>query len=146
MAGKDPYENLLEKIADMIALIQKNEGPPMMQGAVTPQMQKDLERLENSIALFKKIADENLSNAGQSAEEIQKSANDLSRNQQRFLDKSQKLKKELLNLQTTYTMYQQSIEMRDKEPSKKTDKKKFGESRKKKFKRLSGGDKGWMPL
>lgn len=150
MAEKDPNENFLEKIADMLVLIHNNQGKPSTGKNLSPEMDKQLDKLESMMAIYKQITDEALKQCGISPEEIQKKMagpkTDLPLENQKFLEKAGKLEQELNKLKYIYGIHRQAYEMRHAKKGKKGKEKKFGETRKKKFKRLGGGDKGWMPL
>ena len=147
MAEKDPNEHFLEKIANMLDLIQKNQSNPLQGREIPPEIQQDLDKLELMLKIYKDITLEAMAKSDISPEEIQKmSITNLPIEQQKFLKKANRLEMELVNLEAVYGTYRQAFEMKKKKPGKKGTSKKPGETRKKKFKRLSGGDKGWMPL
>ncbi len=146
MTEKDPFDDILEKLADMVGMIQKNQDKPMMSTDPSPAVIKALDKLETYISVFKSVNEEALKSAGLPPDVIkQKIVNadkELPKSTQRFLERSEKLKQDVVKLENFYMVYRHAAEMRKKRQGKGE----FGQGRKKKFKRLSGGDKGWMPL
>jgi hypothetical protein len=150
MAQKDPNDKILEKIADMLVVILDHHGKPFTEKVIPPEIHQELDNLENVMALYKKITEDALMQCGVSPEEVKKRMaapkTDLPLENQRFLERAGKLEMDLVKLEYVYGMYRQAFDMRRGKESKKGKEKKFGDARKKKFKRLGGGDKGWMPL
>lgn len=150
MANKDPKDAFLNKIAAMLDLISKHQGKPFSEKEITPELEKDLEDLQEIMEFYKRVTARAMAKCGIDPDELQKRLAEPKTNfppdQQKFFEKAAKLKYELAKIDYVYSMYRQAYEMRKKKLEKKGEEKKFGQKRKKKFKRLSGGDKGWMPL
>jgi hypothetical protein len=150
MAEKNPFDNILGQISEMLNLIQKNQDKKLSGEGVSPEAEKDLAHLEAILQMYNEVANETLKFQGESpeilAKKIEDKSSEFSREQQKFLKKAENLKKEIFDLQTIYTIPQQPVDTQKKKVAKKSAQKKHGDARKKKFKRLSGGDKGWMPL
>ena len=144
MVDKNPYEKILEQVADLLVMVNKNQGKILDGEELPADIEKQLEDLENDISLFKKITDEALKKCGATDEELLRRIHNPSeisnRKDKRVVKRAGRLREELEQMESGLSMYVRAAKMNKKSSGKK------GRSRKSKFKRLGGDDKGWMPL
>lgn len=144
MPEKNPYENVFNQIADILKIIESNEGKKF-ESELPADIHKRLDEIENHILILKEISDKAFVQAGTSDAEVKKmiaeAASESSRPQvKRLFQMAERLKSEIEKKEINYSV----SEDRRKKKLAPTDQKKTSQQRKKKFKRL-GGD-NWMPL
>ena len=144
MAEKNPFEELMEQLADLLVTLNENQGKILDDKEMPTDIDKQLEELENDINLFVKITDEALKKSGVTEDELIRKIGDPSelrnRRDKRLVERAAILKAELQQMERNLSGYVRGIKMGKKKFGKK------GRKRKSKFKRLGGDDKGWMPL
>ncbi len=141
MTNPDPFDALLDQIADLISLTQKKKGEPLV-GEVDEDTKQQLDLLEQQLEIFRKITDEAIKSSGINEEALEKAIqtppSDFAKKQQRVLERTRKIKAELVNLEQEYDLRGKFQKIHIKKN------KTAGAKRKKKFKRLGG--QGWTPI
>ena len=144
MSSPNPLENLVSQLASLLKSIQNQK---LGSGELSPEIYKKLEQAEKDVDLFCKINQDLLNKAGVTQQELQHidtTKETLPLKQQRLLKNLGELKKDANEMHLKIVLAQMSGKAAtDKD---KASKKRKQNKRKDKFKRLGGGDKGWLPL
>ncbi|HRD55319.1 MAG TPA: hypothetical protein PLC42_02870 [Parachlamydiaceae bacterium] len=146
MAEKDYLEKMLQQLAELLRMIQDNQGKPLGD-KVTPQIKIRIAALKEFVAKFSELNHKAFESGGLKEEDLEKlikvPSPSLSEKEKKLLDFSKKLREEAESIQRDLATHKEAKEsIYDKNKTQKT--KKDISERKKKFKRL-GGDT-WLPL
>lgn len=147
MDEKNPFEQLLDQIADLLTQITEGKLAGKT-GEIPEDIEDQLDILENQVALMQKVNEEAMKLSGLESKEVTEtvqSPEKLKGRDKKFVEKTGKLKTELVKLEEEYSAMRRASKLSEKKHGK-GDKKKFGEKRKKKFRNMGGDGKGWMPL
>lgn len=143
MKEKDPFDQMLNQITELLDMVHEANAEEKKLKKIDPSINKQLDELEESIALFKEITDKAIKRSGIDGKQMEKTIKfpekELSSDEQKILKKARKVKGELDALAKEFGA--QAIAFKKKQEKKG---KKAGKARQKKFKRLGG--QGWMPL
>lgn len=142
----NPFEEVLEQIADLLKFAQDNKAqflaPKEKQKALDPQIEERLENVEQTIEIFRKITDKALKNSGLDEDtvknNIQRVPEEFGVKDKRMLERAKKLRGELEIMEREFSTWHTIAKLQKKRG--KTE----GKKRIKKFKRLGG--QGWTPL
>lgn len=141
MTDPDPFEHLLDQIADLLALAQENKSKTI-KAKLDKDIHRQLDEIEKGVELFRKITDDALKKSGISEETVKKNISEpsdvLSRKEKRLLERTKKLKSELQVVESEYAIKCNIAKLQKKKL------KTAGKKRKRKFRRLGG--QGWIPL
>lgn len=141
MTARNPLNDFFEQVAALLRLAQ--EGKPT--GEPPEDIEKRLADLEYRVELFKKVTDDTFKRAGLSEERVQEtlqSLEKLSVYDRNFMERVEKLKKDVDSTQQALAIEVTIAKQREAIQGKKG---KGIQTRKKKFRRL-GGREDWKPL
>jgi uncharacterized phage infection (PIP) family protein YhgE len=157
MAKKNPYDDLYNKIAELLVAIKTYASMEIDEDNIPPDIEKRLDQLHRKLNSFKKVSDEVIRLSGVSKEEIKKRLDGTSKEipssgkeliqkghevkaeAEKYSDKLEKALKKL-SLHESYT----ALPDTPKE-EKPMDDKEYRKKRKGKFKRF-GSDETWKRL
>lgn len=156
---KNPYERLMDEIADLLQFVQGKSQVPLDDSKLSPEVIQAFQNIRKKVAEFRKLGEEVVSLSGATREEVLMHKGGLSRDTppavKRVIEKGELLKGQIKELQgkllvSNITEAEQGNLPKGKQETefekikqKKDDS--FGKKRRSKFKSL-GGDKDWKPL
>lgn len=146
MQPQNPIENLLDQIAELLKFAEKNAGKPLNRKN-TPEIEQQLHQLEDLVAQFDQLTQEQIKLSGITDEEIKKTFSDpttVSQQNKQIMNRSLDLARDATFLKIALKSAIDQIKKGLATPDKET-KKKDVRKRQKKFKQM-GGDSKWMPL
>lgn len=148
MPEKNPIEKLLEEMSRLFETIQDNKDRFIKsEDEIPPQVVKDLEIAEKLVEDFKNFHEEVIKEQGMTKENIkafeENAAENLPKKEARLFERSQKMKKEFQSLEKEIARSRTLVLLGKTKGKKKGES--FGDSRKKKFRKM-GIKKDWKPL
>ncbi|HEY4832210.1 MAG TPA: hypothetical protein VIH61_06600 [Waddliaceae bacterium] len=146
MQEPNPFENVLEQIADLLKFAQANKAQFLAQkekqAPLDPKIEEQLKNVEQTIEIFRKITDKALKTSGLDEAVVQSNTQEVPEDfgvrDKRILKKAKKLRGELEIVEKEFSTLHAIAKLQKKKEKME------GRKRIKKFKRLGG--QGWTPL
>lgn len=131
----NPMQHLLEQIQNLLKMYYENKDKPAKE--LPKDITERLQQVEREVELFQKFNEKVFDEMGISEEQLKKMTAELEPRERRILDSTEKLKKEVEQIQQDLSMQAMTAKQRKK--------KQGTQQRKKKFNQL-GGRKDWKYL
>ncbi len=148
MDERNPYEDLLDQLNQLLQLVQDCSNKAIDPGHVPLDIEKKISKLEQDVENFKKMGDDIVSMSGVSKMEVRKridgTADDISSENQDLIKKTSQLLSRTEALEQSY-LTGSAPPPAEKKPEKELDDQQFRKRRRRKLKRF-GGDEGWKPM
>jgi hypothetical protein len=146
MPEPNPFEKVFDQIADLLEFAQKNKAQFLIskekKEPLEPHFEEQLERVEQTIEIFRKITDKALRASGLDEATVQSNTQTIPEGfgtkDKKNLERAKKLRGELEGMEKEFVTWQTIAKLQKKREKNQ------GKKRIKKFKRLGG--QGWMPL
>ena len=146
MREKHPLEGSLDQVAEMLNKIRDHKGPIIQN--ITPEVLKELERLEKAVAKFDELNKKSYKAANVDIERLKTEFNrypKASEKDKQIVKRIREIDQDARELQFAYARALATINQTASLRNEDKIKKKQGKDRRKKFKRL-GENKNWIPL